>query len=118
MDPDRAKTQAHELLQRFHGPKYISSTDFNSAFLQIPLEESSRIWTAFNFDSKIYQFTWVPFGIRNFFVLLGLCSLFSDRILQDMFSTTWILIYIEIPMKNTSTPGCRGWEIDDGRLHH
>jgi hypothetical protein len=48
---DRAKTPpAHELLQRFHGAKYISSIDFNSAFLQIPLEESSRIWTAFHFD--------------------------------------------------------------------
>jgi hypothetical protein len=43
MVPDRAKTlPAHELLQRFHGAKYISSIDFNSAFLQIPLEESSR----------------------------------------------------------------------------
>jgi hypothetical protein len=56
---------AHELLQRFHGAKYISSIDLNSAFLQIPLEESSRIWTAFNFDGQTYQFTRVPFGFRN-----------------------------------------------------
>jgi hypothetical protein len=40
----RAKTPpAHELLERSHGAKYISSVDLNSAFLQIPLEESSRI---------------------------------------------------------------------------
>ena len=46
MVTDRAKTPpAHELLQRFHSAKYISSIDLNSAFLQIPLEESSRIWT-------------------------------------------------------------------------
>jgi len=66
MVPDRAKTPpAYELLQRFHGAKYISSIDLNSAFLQIPLEESSRIWAAFNFFGKIYQFTRVPFGFRN-----------------------------------------------------
>jgi hypothetical protein len=36
-------------------------------------------------------------------VLSGLCSLFSDRILQDLFSTTWMIsLYIQIPMKNTS----------------
>ena len=65
MDPDRAKTQAHELLQRFHGAKYISSIDLNSAFLQIPLDESSRMWTAFHFEGQTYQFTRVPFGFRN-----------------------------------------------------
>jgi hypothetical protein len=66
MVPDRAKTPpAHELLQRFHGAKYISSIDLNSAFLQIPLKESSRIWTAFHFEGQTYQFTRVPFGFRN-----------------------------------------------------
>jgi hypothetical protein len=50
---DREKTPpAHELLKRFHGVKYISSIDLNSAFLQIPLEESSRIWTAFHFEGQ------------------------------------------------------------------
>jgi len=66
MVADRAKTPpAHELLKRFHGAKYISSIDLNSAFLQIPSEESSRIWTAFNFEGKTYQFTRVPFGFRS-----------------------------------------------------
>jgi hypothetical protein len=64
--PDRTKTPpAHELLQRFHGAKYISSIDLNNAFLQIPLEESSRIWTEFHFEGQTYQFTRVPFGFRN-----------------------------------------------------
>jgi hypothetical protein len=66
MVPDRTKTPpAHELLQRFHGAKYISSIDLNSAFLQIPLEESLRIWTAFHFEGQTYQFTRVRFGFRN-----------------------------------------------------
>ena len=66
MVSDRAKTPpAHELLQKFHGAKYIFSTDLNSAFLQIPLEESSRIWTTFHFEGQTYQFTEVPFGFRT-----------------------------------------------------
>jgi hypothetical protein len=41
---DRAKTPpAHELLQRFHDAKFISSIDFSNSFLQIPLDESSGI---------------------------------------------------------------------------
>jgi hypothetical protein len=66
MIPDRTKTPpAHELLQKFHGAKYISSIDLNNAFLQIPLEKSSRVWTAFHFDGQTYQLTRVPFGFRN-----------------------------------------------------
>jgi hypothetical protein len=64
--PDRTKTPpAQELLQRCHGAKYISSIDLNNAFLQIPLEESPRVWTAFHFDGQKYRFTRVPFGFRN-----------------------------------------------------
>jgi recombinational DNA repair protein RecR len=33
-----------ELLQKFHGAKYITSLDLSSAFLQIPLEQFSRQW--------------------------------------------------------------------------
>jgi len=66
MTPDRTKAPpAHELLQKFHGAKYIYSIDLNSTFLQIPLEESSRIWTAFHFEGQTYQFTRVPFVFHN-----------------------------------------------------
>jgi hypothetical protein len=91
MVTDRAKqSPSHELLQRFHGAKFISSIDLNSAFLQIPLEESSRIWTAFHFECQIYQFRRVLFGFRN--------SLFSFiRALQLVFgsdSTSFVLNYV------------------------
>jgi hypothetical protein len=57
--------QAHELLKAFHGAKYISSVDLNNAFLHLPLEESSQVWTAFHFEGQTYQFTRVPFGFRS-----------------------------------------------------
>jgi hypothetical protein len=39
--------------------------DLSSAFLQVPLEQSSRQWTAFQFESNVYQFTTVPYGFKN-----------------------------------------------------
>jgi hypothetical protein len=37
----------------------------SSAFLQIPLKEESRQYTAFLFDSKVYQYKRTPYGFRN-----------------------------------------------------
>jgi hypothetical protein len=58
MVADRVKVQPmRELLQRFHGSSYISSLDLSSAFLQVPLSKGLRKWTAFQFQSRVYQFT-------------------------------------------------------------
>jgi hypothetical protein len=54
-----------ELLQRFHGSSYITILDLSSAFLQVPLSKGSRKWTAFQFQSRVYQFTSVPYGFKN-----------------------------------------------------
>ena len=54
-----------ELLQRFHGTKYVTTLDLSSAFLQVPLDEASRKYTAFEFQSKIYQYRRIPYGFRN-----------------------------------------------------
>ena len=66
MTPDRATVPPiRMLLQRFHGASYISTLDLSSTFLQIPLERTSRKWTGFQFQNKVYQFTRVPYGFRN-----------------------------------------------------
>jgi len=63
---DRTKVMPmRELLQKIYGTKYITSLDLGSAFLQIPLEHFSRQWTAFQFESNVYQFTTVPYGFKN-----------------------------------------------------
>jgi hypothetical protein len=51
--------------QQFHEIKYMTSLDLTSAFLQIPQEASSRKYTAFLFDTNVYQFQRVPFGTKN-----------------------------------------------------
>jgi hypothetical protein len=53
------------MFQQFHGVKYMTSLDPSSALLQIPLEASSRKYTAFLFDTNVYQFQRVPFRTKN-----------------------------------------------------
>jgi hypothetical protein len=63
---DRVKVQPmRKLLQRFHGSSYVTSLDFSSAFLQVPLSKESRKWTAFQFQSRVYQFASVSYGFKN-----------------------------------------------------
>ena len=54
-----------EMPQQFHRVKYMMSLDLTSAFLQIPLEASSRKYTASLFDTNVYQFQRVPSGTKN-----------------------------------------------------
>jgi hypothetical protein len=64
--PDRERTPPlNELLQRFNGVRYMTSIDLSSAFLQIPLKEQSRQYTAFLLESTVYQYKRVPYGFRN-----------------------------------------------------
>jgi len=66
MIADRTKMlHLREFLQKFHGASYITSLDLSSAFLQVPLKETSRQWTVFQFQSKVYQFKAVPYGFKN-----------------------------------------------------
>ncbi|XP_055584800.1 uncharacterized protein LOC129737664 [Uranotaenia lowii] len=45
---------------------YLSTIDLSEAFLQIPLEERSRNYTAFSIQgSGMYRFTRCPFGLAN-----------------------------------------------------
>jgi hypothetical protein len=54
-----------EILQRFHGTRYVTTLDVSSAFLQVPLDEASRKYTAFEFQSNVYQYKRIPCGFRN-----------------------------------------------------
>jgi hypothetical protein len=64
--PDRERTPPlNELLQRFNGTKFVTSLDLSKAFRQLPLKKSSRPYTAFLFDSTVYQYKRAPYGFRN-----------------------------------------------------
>ena len=66
MMPDRVKVDPmKELLQRFHGSKFITTIDLSSGFLQVSLHRSSRKWTSFQFGNQVYQYKVVPYGFQN-----------------------------------------------------
>jgi hypothetical protein len=90
-----------ELLQKFEGTLYMTILDLNSAYLQIELNEESRKYTAFMFDSTVYQFKRVPYGFRNSlpdFVRALKLTLGAET--QGWGSTLTTFSYIPDPSKN------------------
>jgi len=86
MVADCVKVQPmRELLQRFHGSSYITSLDLSSAFLQVPLSKGSRKWTAFQFQSRAYQFTSVAYGVNNSLLafIRALETVLGDDVVND-----------------------------------
>ena len=43
----------------------MSSLDMTSSFWQVPLEENSKQYTAFQYRGKSYKFNVVPFGLKT-----------------------------------------------------
>lgn len=79
-----------DILQKYEGIKFFSTTDLPLGFFQITLKKESRKYTAFTFDGKAYQFCRVPFGIKtasNGFVR-ALNQVFDDEI--NEFCTVYV----------------------------
>lgn len=58
--------QIASIMSNLSGSRFLSSIDLESAFWQIPLEESSRQKTAFTIPQRgHYQFRVVPFGLST-----------------------------------------------------
>ena len=54
------------ILDRLRNARYILKVDLRQAYYQVPLEHSSRKYTAFVLpDSGLWQFTRMPFGLAN-----------------------------------------------------
>lgn len=51
-----------DLFRKCRGIKYMTRLDLTSSFLQIPLDENSRKYTAFLYNNRCYQFKVVSFG--------------------------------------------------------
>ena len=54
------------ILDRLRNARYISKVDLRQAYYQVPLERSSRKYTAFALPgSGLWPFTRMPFGLAN-----------------------------------------------------
>jgi len=108
--PDRARVPSiSELLQQFHGSKFITNTDLSSAFLQISLRRNTGNTQLFLFELQLYQFTRCPYGFRNFlpgFVRALQLTLGSDTYGYALAYVDYIIVHsptFELHLKHLDT---------------
>lgn len=54
-----------DVLNSFHGAKFISIIDLNNAYFQIPISEDSKKYTGFTFNGKSYVYNVLPQGLKT-----------------------------------------------------
>jgi hypothetical protein len=79
---------------------YVTSLDLSSAFLHMPLSKGSRKWTAFQFQSRVYQFTSVPYGLKNSSsaFIRALETVLRDDVVNDH-----VITYVDDPLIHSSS---------------
>lgn len=55
----------NETLDFLGGCRYFSTLDLTSGYYQIPMDQESQAKTAFNVESGHFQYTRMPFGLKN-----------------------------------------------------
>eukprot|EP00762_Andalucia_godoyi_P005502 ANDGO_00514.mRNA.1 Retrovirus-related Pol polyprotein from transposon 412 len=110
----------HAILERLAGMRLFATMDLKSGFHQMPLEESAMPLTAFSTPSGLYEYTRIPFGLKNaprYFqkvmteVLSGLvgrgCEVFVDDICVCAASTEEFLSRLRPVFERLRTHGLR-----------
>lgn len=54
-----------DVMNAFHGANYISVIDLNNAYFQIPISETSKMYTGFTFNGKSYIYNVLPQGLKT-----------------------------------------------------
>ncbi|KAK7912922.1 hypothetical protein WMY93_013133 [Mugilogobius chulae] len=88
-----------DLLERIGAARYITTLDLCKGYWQVPLDKTSRPYTAFRTPAGLFQFTVMPFGLhgapamfqRLMDKVLAGCEECSAAYLDDVvvFSPTW-----------------------------
>ena len=54
-----------EIVNQLAHYKYFSKYDLKSAYYQVPIKAEDKKFTAFEANGRLYQFTRIPFGVKN-----------------------------------------------------
>ncbi len=68
------------LLAKIRGKRFLSNLDLKNAYHQIPLDDSSRQYTAFQTNTGLFEFLYLPFGLN---LAPGLFSQIMDQVLRS-----------------------------------
>lgn len=109
-----------ELLERMSGKTFFAALDLRSGFYQVALEPSAQRLTAFATRDGLFQFTRVPFGLKNappYFqramsgLLSGLqgvaCEVFIDDIIVHGRTPSEFLRHLEAVLQRLCDAGVR-----------
>ena len=92
-----------ELLRSVQNSKYFIALDLRSGYWQIPMDPESRQYTAFRSKSGLFEFTVMPFGLKNAPATFQRCM---DFLLSDLKNNN-VSVYIDDILIHHSTPeGC------------
>ena len=58
-------TQLDDIVNKVAQCKIFSTVDLKSAYHQVPINKNDRKFTAFEANSRLFQFKQIPFGIEN-----------------------------------------------------
>jgi len=78
-----------ELISRLAGARFFSSLDFNQFYYQLSLNEGDQEKTAFHALGNLYQFTRLPFGLKN---AVAYCSRLISKLFRNLEN---VIIYID-----------------------
>ena len=70
----------HDVVNKVSQYRIYSALDLKSAYHQMELPEGVRMYTAFEADERLYQFTRLPFGLKN---AVPCCQRIIDRIIEE-----------------------------------
>ena len=92
---------AEDIMDQMHGMEFFTTMDAEKGYYQVPMDDKSAKCTAFACNSGLYEFTRMPFGLKNAgacfqrmmntvlqpLIVEGACRVFVDDII--IFSKTF-----------------------------
>ena len=90
-----------QIFAKLSGARYFSKIDLQNAFLQIPLDESSKEVTTLNTPFGLYRYNFLPFGLSvSPGIFQGVINKIIDGLLGVLAYQDDVLVFAETKMKH------------------
>jgi len=78
-----------DILEKVSGHNYFTTIDLSQAYHRLPLDESSRPYTAFKYNNKQYMFARAPFGLKP------MTSIFQRGMSHILGDLHYVSVYVD-----------------------